>query len=108
MKVWTPADVIRSLAWIREAQDHVNSCVGEFENPDAFEAAFELQRSIDLEWDALGGLVADRPRPFSALGAFRRVTAPEPAISRNWERRLSNCGTKPQGLQIANTEGLPA
>jgi hypothetical protein len=67
MKILTPAEVIRSLLWIREAQEHVNSCAPEFDDPEALATARELQRSIDDEWEALGLLVSHRPRPYSVL-----------------------------------------
>ncbi len=79
MKVMTPVEVIRSLLWIREAQDHVNSCANEFNDPASLAAALELQQSIDDEWDALGTLVANRPRPYSAL--HQRVREPQLHIS---------------------------
>jgi len=69
MKNWTPADVSRSLCWIRERQQHVNSCAAELNDPEAFVAAQELQQSIDEDWDSLGSLVANRQRPHSELHA---------------------------------------
>ncbi len=76
MKVWTPADVAKSLVWIRERQEHVNSCAGEFNDPEAFAAALELQQSIDEVWDSLGPLVANRMRPDSALHDRLRTQQP--------------------------------
>ena len=70
MKVWTPVEVARALFWIRETQEHVNSCAVEYSDPEAFSAAMELQQAIDQEWDSLGLLVADRQRPYSALRMY--------------------------------------
>ena len=42
--------------------------------------AHALQRSIDEEWEALGPLVAHRPRPYSALHErLQRLRAASPA-----------------------------
>ena len=74
MRGLTPADVAKSLLWIRRMQEHVNSCADEFDDPEALGAALDLQQSIDEEWNSLGPLVASRPRPHSVL--HERLHAP--------------------------------
>jgi hypothetical protein len=71
--VLSPSEIVRALLWINEAQDHVNSCADDFDDPEALEAATRLQRSIDAEWDRLGVLVEGRRRPTSILRG--RLTA---------------------------------
>lgn len=76
MTLMSPIEVARALFWIREAQDHVNSCAEHFADPESFQAAAELQKHIDAEWDRLGPLVEDRPRPPSLLRDLVSVRTP--------------------------------
>lgn len=60
-------EVVRALSWIRDSQEHVNSCADELDDAEALAVALELQQAIDSEWDRLGDLVEGRNRPFSIL-----------------------------------------
>lgn len=62
-----PTDFAKSLLWINEAQNHVNSCASEFADPEALEAAEALQHWIDDEWDTLKTRIAKASRPYSVL-----------------------------------------
>jgi hypothetical protein len=45
----------------------VNSSAYDFNDPEEFQTAIELQRNIDAEWDRLGVLVEARPQPASEV-----------------------------------------
>lgn len=67
MRPLTPTDVAKSLLWIREAQEHINSCADDFDDTESLAAAQELQAFVDREWDALGSLVSHCAKPYSVL-----------------------------------------
>ena len=63
----SPEAVVRTMSWIDNVQAHINTCVDDPTDLECILMASALQSRVDQAWDALGPLVADRPRPYSAL-----------------------------------------
>lgn len=61
------AQAVRSLLWIIEVQAHINSCAADPQDTECLMMASLLQLRVDKEWDALGSLVQNRPRPCSVF-----------------------------------------
>jgi len=73
MITMTPTQVIQNLRWIDEVQRHINDCASETHDLECLLMASVLQIRVDREWDRLGVLVRNCPRPFSALRSSSSV-----------------------------------
>lgn len=79
----TPTQVVQSLLWILEVQAHINDCCATESNDfECIKVASALQTRVDREWDDLGVLVRNCPRPYSALRDPDPVLVREPAFIR--------------------------